>query len=94
LAVRGLRRDRLRSRLDAEVDARPPAGPVDVNVLRAVAKLTPTQRATVALYYFEDRPISEVADLLNCAQATARVHLHRARKRLASLLTERVADVH
>jgi len=37
----------------------------------------------------EDRPVSEVAEILACAEVTAKVHLHRARKRLAELLGEK-----
>jgi RNA polymerase sigma-70 factor (ECF subfamily) len=47
----------------------------------------------VVLHYFEDRPVAEIADVLGCAPATARVHLHKARPRLASLLHEEVDDV-
>jgi DNA-directed RNA polymerase specialized sigma24 family protein len=33
--------------------------------------------------------VSEVAEILACSGITAKVHLHRARKRLAELLGER-----
>jgi RNA polymerase sigma factor (sigma-70 family) len=45
------------------------------------------QRAAVVLFYFEDRPVSEVAEILDCSTSTAKVHLHKARKKLAELLT-------
>jgi len=61
---------------------------LDLDVLRAVAKLPGTQRAAIVLFYLEDRPVAEVADSLGCSDATARVHLHRGRKRLAELLGE------
>jgi RNA polymerase sigma-70 factor (sigma-E family) len=88
MAVRALRRERLRRGLENEFDAAPPSGPLDLDVLRAVAKLPGAQRAAVVLFYFEDRPIMEVADILACSEVTAKVHLHRARKRLAKLLGE------
>jgi RNA polymerase sigma-70 factor (ECF subfamily) len=44
------------------------------------------------LFYFEDRPLPEVADLLGCSHATAKVHVFNARQRLATLLTEEVLD--
>jgi RNA polymerase sigma-70 factor, ECF subfamily len=84
MAVRALRRERLRQRLDHEFDAAPPSGPLDLDVLRAVAKLPSAQRAAIVLFYFEDRPITEVTDILACSEITAKVHLHRARKRLTS----------
>jgi len=86
MAVRAVRRERLRRRLEQEFDAAPPSGPLDLDVLRAVAKLPGAQRAAVVLFYFEDRPVAEVADILACSEVTAKVHLHRARKRLAELL--------
>lgn len=33
--------------------------------------------------------MSEVAEILSCSEMTAKVHLHRARKRLAELIGER-----
>ena len=63
------------------------------DVLDAVRSLPAQQRAAVVLHYFEDRPVAEIADVLGCAPATARVHLHKARTRLAALLDEEVDDV-
>jgi RNA polymerase sigma-70 factor (ECF subfamily) len=51
------------------------------------------QRAAIVLFYFEDRPVSEIAEILDCAPSTAKVHLHRARKTLAERLGEVMADV-
>ena len=61
-------------------------------VLAAMGRLAPKQRAALVLFYFEDRPVDEVAELLNCAPSTAGVHLHRARERMAQLLTEEVSS--
>jgi RNA polymerase sigma-70 factor (ECF subfamily) len=88
LAVRAVRRDRRRLHLEREVHAASALEPLDVDVLRAVGKLPGSQQAAVVLFYFEDRPVAEVADILNCSVATAKVHLHRARRRLAALLGE------
>lgn len=52
----------------------------------AVKKLPARQRIAVALHYLEDRSIAEVADILGCAEATARVHLHRGRQTLHKML--------
>jgi RNA polymerase sigma-70 factor (ECF subfamily) len=48
------------------------------------------QRAVVVLYYFEDRPTPEIVEILEMSQSTVRVHLTRARRRLADLLREEV----
>lgn len=70
-----------------------PEGPdVSVEVMSALAQLAPRQRAALVLFYFEDRPVDEVAELLRCAPSTAGVHLHRGRERLAQLLTEEVRN--
>jgi RNA polymerase sigma-70 factor (ECF subfamily) len=55
-------------------------------VLRAVRALPPRDRALVGLYHLEDRPLSEVAEVLGLREGAAKVALHRARRRLAELL--------
>jgi RNA polymerase sigma-70 factor (ECF subfamily) len=40
------------------------------------------------LFYYEDRPLVEVATLLDITQSAAKVCLHRARRHLAQLLEE------
>lgn len=64
-----------------------PAG--DDDIWAAVRRLPGKQRAAVALHYLEDRPVAEIAELLGCAESTARVHLHRGRSALASMLEDR-----
>ena len=56
------------------------------DVWDAIRRLPGNQRAAVALHYLEDRSIAEVAEILDCAEATARVHLHRGRQALAAML--------
>jgi RNA polymerase sigma factor (sigma-70 family) len=77
-------------RRDAEVAFQPPTSleTADVDVLRAVRALPLRQRTAVVLYYYEDRPLHEVAEVLGCSASTAAVHVHRARARLAGLLQE------
>lgn len=88
IAVRAIRRERLRRHIEPGFDVDPALEPLDLDVLRAVAKLPGNQRAAVVLFYLEDRSVSEVAEILACSEVTAKVHLHRARKRLAELLGE------
>jgi len=64
----------------------------DPALMAAVAQLSPQQRSVVVLFYLEDRPMAEVADLVGCSAATGWVHLHRARRKLAELLGEEVSD--
>jgi RNA polymerase sigma factor (sigma-70 family) len=55
----------------------------DNEVWAAVKALPGNQRAAMALRYLEDRTIEEIAEILECAPSTARVHLHRGRAALA-----------
>jgi DNA-directed RNA polymerase specialized sigma24 family protein len=93
LATKHVRRESLRPVLERNAAPLPPPGPVDVDLLRAIAQLPSQQRAAVVLFYFEDRPVSEIVDLLGCTESAAKVWLHRARHRLADLLKEEVEDV-
>ena len=76
-------------RLQARASSLPPADEGDTDVWSAVAQLPRKQRAAVALFYLEDRPVREIAEILDCAEATAKVHLHRGRAALADALGER-----
>jgi RNA polymerase sigma factor (sigma-70 family) len=89
LAIRASRRERLRPRLEAGMDVANMPEPVDLDVVHAIGRLSGSQRAAVALFYLEDRPTSEVAEVLACSEVTAKVHLHRARKRLVELLSDK-----
>ena len=91
MAGRAAARDRKRRTLEGSSQ---PMGTVsgigetDTDVVAAVKLLPPGQRAAIVLFYFEDRPVSEIASLLECSPATARVQLHKARRRLATILGE------
>ena len=99
VALRDAQRERRRGwkRPEVEASAAPPvsvAGPGDhrSDVLAAVATLAPKQRAIVVLFYFEDRPMDEIAEIVGCSTSTGWSQLHNARKRLALTLAEEVAD--
>lgn len=72
----------------ADVDQNSGIGSPDLELLSALRQLPLRQRMAIALHYFEDRPIDEVAELLGSAPGTVKTHLYRARQRLASLLQE------
>ncbi len=63
----------------------------DLDLLDAVAALPPRQRAAVALYYLEDRPIDEIAVLMEVSSSTVKQHLFQARNRLGVALLEGVS---
>ena len=93
IASRSARRERLRPELEQASEPPLHFAPHDVDLLNAVKQLPTQQRAAVALFYFEDRPLPEVAHILGCSHAAAKVHVFNARKRLAQLLGEEAADV-
>jgi RNA polymerase sigma-70 factor (ECF subfamily) len=93
IATRSARRERQRPVLEQTMDPPPSFVPQDVDLLNAIKKLPPQQRAAVALFYFEDRPLPEVAHIIGCSHSAAKVHVFNARKRLAELLGEEVVDV-
>jgi RNA polymerase sigma-70 factor (ECF subfamily) len=80
---------RLRQRRDREVAAEPeqiertPAPERAVTdrrrLERALGRLTAVQRAVVTLFYLRDRPVDEVARILDLPSGTVKTHLHRAR---------------
>ena len=98
VAIRKAQRERHRAwrRVELERSASPdgsvePPTPAP-EVLAAVRRLAPKQRAVVVLFYFEDRPMAEIAEILECSESTGWSQLHTARRHLASALGEEVTD--
>ena len=60
-------------------------------IWNAVDQLSALQRATVFLYYREGQSCQEISETMQIPVATVKSHLHRARARLRSLLSD-VAD--
>ena len=56
------------------------------DVIRELRRLPHRQRAVFVLFYLEDRPTQEIADVLGMSSATVSVHLHRARRKLRAIL--------
>ncbi len=66
-----------------------------VDLDRALAQLPARQRAAIVLHYLVGWPTAEVAEAMGCTEATVRVHLHRGRTSLATILSidqEEVSD--
>ena len=100
LATRDAKRERRRAVLTRRTIDRDSVGPspvamTDADLAAAIRILPLQQRSVVVLFYFEDRPMEEIAEIVGCSVSTGWVHLHRARKRLGTLLSEEVTnDVH
>jgi RNA polymerase sigma-70 factor (sigma-E family) len=70
-----------RESLDAVMAPAPdPTAPRDERdaMLRLIATLPPRQRAVVALRFYEDMSIDQIAELMGCRAVTVRTHLSRA----------------
>ncbi len=55
-------------------------------VLRALARLSPKERASVVLHHYAGFPVREVAATIGSTSAAVRVHLSRGRKKLRTIL--------
>jgi RNA polymerase sigma-70 factor, ECF subfamily len=77
---------RLLLRLRSEPEAAPVAAADDV-LWKLVRSLPNNQRRSVALFYVDDLPVSEIARVIGCGEETVRTHLRRARATLAVLLS-------
>ena len=62
------------------------------DLLRALRRLSPKQRAAVVLHHYAGYPVKEIAEIVGSTQAAVRVHLSAGRKRLRALLEDE-ADV-
>ena len=56
------------------------------SVWESAKQLSPQQRAVLVLHVQEEMAMSDVAAVMGCAEATARVHLHRALTTLRTTL--------
>ncbi len=70
-----------------ERDGAPDAGQ-RVDLLRALAELTPKQRAVVVLRFFEDRSEAQAAEVLGVSVGTVKSQTHAALGRLRVLLPD------
>jgi RNA polymerase sigma-70 factor (ECF subfamily) len=97
---RGIRR---RSRLDVKLRAlgvAPPPDPavvslqtvVDRRVVAAVRALPPLDREIVMLWAWEDLPRSTIAEIVGMSTAAVDQRIHRAYRRLASVLRPTVTE--
>jgi RNA polymerase sigma-70 factor, ECF subfamily len=60
--------------------------PRDIALGQGLSKLSEVQREVIMLFYFEDRSVEEVAQMLDLPIGTVKSHLHRARRALSEML--------
>ena len=93
LAIDEARRTRTRDstlRRVAVIETIEPHYPSDISALLA---LDPRSRALLYLTEIEGAPISEAAGIVGCSEASARMRLSRARRKLRALIEEERDDV-
>ncbi len=86
-AMKGRRRHRLveplRDLADESTDS-----DADLDLRRALSRLTVRQRTAVTLHYYLGLPVAEVADILGCSAGTVKSTLSDSRARLRRELGE------
>ena len=65
---------------------RQPRSPRTAHLRRQVDALPEKQRQAITLYYLDERPVDEVAEMMGMPVNTVKTHLHRARASLAAAL--------
>ncbi len=61
------------------------AGDARMDVERCLKALSEAERTAVLLFYMDDRPIKEIADIMQMPQGTVKSHLSRAKAKMAKL---------
>jgi RNA polymerase sigma factor (sigma-70 family) len=69
-------------------DPRPTRSEVKVDLVAAVRRLPARQRMAVALYYYGDFALSEVADAMGVTDGTVKACLHAARAQLREFMED------
>jgi RNA polymerase sigma-70 factor (ECF subfamily) len=75
--------------LEIVASTEPAESLVKIDVMRALDRLTPRQRAVVALHYYAEMSSREIAKVLAIPDSTVRFHVMNAKKILEPLLTVR-----
>lgn len=94
------RRDRLAASRVEMAGGAPGGNPVDdamadelqTHVRRAIQKLPLKQRLAVTLFELDDMTLAQTADAAGCSVGAVKLHLHRARRKLAKTLAEYVEE--
>jgi RNA polymerase sigma-70 factor (ECF subfamily) len=95
IAVKTARREQRQAALVARLRPQQvdelPVFPVSPETMAAIRSLPVKERAVVVLHYLEDRPVDEIADLLDYTESAVKMRLSRARHHLSDLLVEEVS---
>jgi len=83
---RKMREARAIARMKPEASYLPRIPAEDDEFWKAVRSLPKKQSQAIALHYLEELTVAEIAEVLECAEGTVKVHLHKGRKKLAERL--------
>ena len=95
LAMRATKREAMHAvliRRDARAEAIEPTTN-EIELIDAIRKLQSKDKALIVLFYFEDLPALEIAEVLDMSEGAVRVGLNRARAKLAKNLGVGLNDV-
>lgn len=84
------RKNRVKSRWTNLNEAAAKAAPEDVpasdpEIDAAMAKMNPADRAILAMFYWDELPLNDIAEALSCSPNAAKTRLYRARERFREL---------
>lgn len=83
---RKMREAKAMARMKPESSYLPRIPAEDDEFWKEVRGLPKRQSQAIALHYLEEMSVAEIAEILECAEGTVKVHLHKGRKRLADRL--------
>ena len=83
---RKMREAKAIAQLKPEASYLPRIAAEDDEFWKPVRALPKRQSQAIALHYLEELSVAEIAEILECAEGTVKVHLHKGRKRLADRL--------
>jgi len=75
------------------VTSTPAVATDDAALRRHIEALPDRQRQAITLYYLDERPVNEVAEMMGLPANTVKTHLHRARASLAAVLGVAAEDL-
>ena len=68
------------------------AAEIDSEIKKAISELSPRQQQVFVLRYYEDLPLSEIADILELKVGSIKAHLFNAIRNLRKHLEHYVAE--